>query len=45
MEARRKECFSYYYFGFTARVLLYAQSHRQDSTYHGLCNSSRGALA
>ena len=28
----------------TARVLLYAPSHRQDSTYHGLCYTSRGAL-
>ena len=28
-----------------ARVLLYALSHRQDSTYHGLCCTSRGALA
>ena len=28
-----------------ARVLLYAQSHRQNSTYHGLCYISRGALA
>ena len=28
----------------TARVLLYAPSHRQDSTYHGLCCTSRGAL-
>ena len=27
-----------------ARVLLYASSHRQDNTYHGLCYSSRGAL-
>ena len=26
-------------------VLLYAPSHRQDSTYHGLCYTSRGALA
>ena len=25
----------------TARVLLYAPSHRQDSTYHGLCYTSR----
>ena len=25
--------------------LLYAPSHRQDSTYHGLCYTSRGALA
>ena len=29
----------------TARVLLYAPSHRQDSTYNGLCYTSRGALA
>ena len=29
----------------TARVILYAPSHRQDSTYHGLCYTSRGALA
>ena len=29
----------------TARVLLYASSHRQDKTYHGLCYTSRGALA
>ena len=28
-----------------SRVLLYAPSHRQDSTYHGLCYTSRGALA
>ena len=27
-----------------AMVLLYAPSHRQDSTYHGLCYISRGAL-
>ena len=25
----------------TARVLLYAPSHRKDSTYHGLCYTSR----
>ena len=24
---------------------LYAQSHKQDSTYHGLCYASCGALA
>ena len=24
---------------------LYAPSHRQDNTYHGLCYTSRGALA
>ena len=29
----------------TARVLLYVPSHRQDNTYHGLCYTSRGALA
>ena len=29
----------------TARVLLYAPSYRQDNTYHGLCYTSRGALA
>ena len=32
-------------FQLTAMVLLYAPSHRQDSTYHGLCYTSRGALA
>ena len=34
-----------YSFRLTARVLLYVPSHRQDSTYHGLCYTSRGALA
>ena len=34
-----------YSFRLTARFLLYAPSHRQDSTYHGLCYTSRGALA
>ena len=34
-----------YSFRLTARVLLYAPSHRQDSTYHNLCYTSRGALA
>ena len=29
----------------TARVLLYAPSHRQDNTYHSLCYTSRGTLA
>ena len=28
-----------------ARVLLYAPSHRQESTYHSLCYTRRGALA
>ena len=32
-------------FQLAARVLLYAPSHRQDSTYHGFCYTSRGALA
>ena len=29
----------------TAKVLLYAPSHRQDSTYHGLLYTSRAVLA
>ena len=33
-----------YSFRLTARLLLYAPAHRQDSTYHGLCYTSRGAL-
>ena len=28
----------------TARVILYAPSHRQDNTYHGLCYTSRVPL-
>ena len=32
-------------FRLAARVLLYTPSHRQDDTYHGLCYTSRGALA
>ena len=34
-----------YSYRLAARVLLYAPSHRQDNTYHGLCYTSRGALA
>ena len=34
-----------YSFRLSARVLLFAPSHRQDSTYHGFCYTSRGALA
>ena len=34
-----------YSYRLTARVLLYTPSLRQDSTYHGLCYTSRGALA
>ena len=33
-----------YSYRLTARVLLYAPSHRQDNTYHGICYISRGAL-
>ena len=32
-----------YSYRLTARVLLYAPSHRQDNTYHGLCYTSCGA--
>ena len=38
-------CHMGYSFRLTARVLLYAPSHTQDNTYHGLCYPSRGALA
>ena len=38
-------CHIGYSFWWTARILLYAPSHRQDSTYHGLCYTSHGALA
>ena len=34
-----------YSFRLTARVVSYAPSHTQDSTYHGLYYTSRGALA
>ena len=34
-----------YSYRLTARFLLYAPSHRQDSTYHSLCYTSCGALA
>ena len=35
-----------YFFQLAARDLLYAPSHRQDSTYHGPCqDTSNGALA
>ena len=34
-----------YSFRLTSRVLLYAPSYRHDCTYHGLCYTSRGALA
>ena len=44
----RKEthcCHIGYSFQLTARVLLYAPTHRQDNTYHSLCYTSHGALA
>ena len=44
----RKEtrcCHMGYSYRLTARVLLYAPSHRQESTHHSLCYTSRGALA
>ena len=31
-------------FPISSRVLLYAPSHRQDSTYHGLCYTSNGTI-
>ena len=45
--AREETCCCHmgYSFRLTARVLLYASSHRQDNIYHGLCYTSRGALA
>ena len=33
-----------YFFLLAARVILHASSHRQDSRYHGLCYTSRGAM-
>ena len=33
-----------YTFRLAARVLLCASSHREDSTYHSLCYTSRGTL-
>ena len=41
----RKETRCRYSYRLTARVLLYAPSHRQNNTYHCLCYTSRGALA
>ena len=32
-------------FVISSKVLLYAPFHREDSTYHDLCYTSRGALA
>ena len=33
-----------YSYRLTAKVLLYAPSHRQDNTHNGICYTSRGAL-
>ena len=33
-----------YSFQITARVLLYAPSHRRDNTYYSLCYTSRGEI-
>ena len=33
-----------YSFRIAAKVILYAPSQRQDSTYHGFCYTSRGSL-
>ena len=44
----RKEtrcCHIGFSFRLTARIILYAPSHRQDCIYHSLCYTSRGALA
>ena len=46
--ARQESC-SCHYMGYSfqlaASVLLETSSYREDSTYHGLCSISRGALA
>ena len=45
--AREKTCCSHYMgysFLLAARYLLYAPTHRQDSTHHGLCYTSCGEL-
>ena len=34
-----------YYFSLAARVVLYELSHIEESIYHSLCYTSRGALA
>ena len=44
----RKEthcCHIGYSYRLTARVILYAPSHRQYNTYQGLCYTGRGSLA
>ena len=44
MREETRYCHMGYSFLLTARVLLYAPSHRQDSTYHSLCYTSCGTL-
>ena len=46
--AREETCHCHYIgssFQLAARDFLYAPSHRQDSTYYGLCYTSCGTLA
>ena len=45
--AREETCCRHmgYSFHLAERVILYAPSHRQNNTYHGLWYTSRGALA
>ena len=45
--ARGNCCIHYlgYVFQLADRGILYTPSHRQDTTYHGLCYTSRGVLA
>ena len=45
---REEICYRHYMgcsFRLAAKVVLYALPHRQDSTYHDFCYTSRGALA
>ena len=47
LTVRKETCCRHigYSYQLIARVLLYAPSHRQDSTYHGICYTNRGAVA
>ena len=38
-------CHMGYSLRLAVKVLLYASFHRQDNTYHGICYTSREALA
>ena len=46
---KREETHCHHYMGYSfwlaAMGLLYTPPHKQDSAYHGLCYTSRGALA